>query len=87
MSKDWLPRLLDEGTLPTLTLAFAVGQSASGGTQPQGEALPFYCRRGEHPIMARPVSPEAACRAGEAPGAGSLTALRAGVNASPARHG
>jgi hypothetical protein len=36
MSKAWLPRLLDEGTIPALALAFAVGQSPLDGRHPQG---------------------------------------------------
>lgn len=80
MGKDWWRRLLDEGTVPALALAFAVSQSPWGDTGLEDKVLPFHCPAGELPTAARPVLPTVEWWASEASVAGS-TVVRAGVNA------
>jgi hypothetical protein len=83
MSKAWWRRWLDEETIPALALAFAVGQSPSGGTGFGGKLLPFQSQRVEFPAATCPVLPTVEWWAGEAPtrAAGSLTVVRPGAKA------
>jgi hypothetical protein len=80
MSKAWWRQLLDEGAIPALALAFAVGQSPWGSVGFRDRLFPFQSQKDESPTAARPVFPTVNWWAGELSAAsGSLTVVRSGV--------
>jgi hypothetical protein len=77
MSKGWWRLLLDEGAIPALALAFAVGQSPWGSVEFRNRLFTFQSQKDESPTAGGPVFPTVDWWAGEAPAAGgSLTVVR-----------
>lgn len=80
MSKAWWRQLLDEGAIPALALAFAVGQSPWGSVGFRDRLFPFQSQKDESPTAAGPVFPTVNWGAGEASAASaSLTVVRSGL--------
>jgi len=57
MSKAWWRQLLDEGAIPALALAFAVGQSPWGSMGFRDRLLPFQSQKDEYPTATGPAFP------------------------------